>query len=718
MSLKALWPYLVWTLIVVVLGPPLLWFVRTNLVFNAESMIKTADATATVYLAFQQLSSARMMIEESAVIEQPWPDEIDEWDHQPETRLYTRQPDVVGVEFLEHKTVDESLVGTRIEYQRSAQGRWRCMAGEPPPPQQLLPVNCGGRPADMTHLLDKVKQDRWWLLAFLLTVLVCRYLITQVFYNSALKALKDNPEGLAMQPLGALAKISSGLKLRRQLDSRLRKAGIGQQRWQQAVSFATQSANVQCRTLARRLGATISSVDQGRAQGKMFSWTFNPDSPVMLNRCRVFIPSPTCREQALRDVLSELANDHEVLIVIQVSDEDNRELQLLANDKVNALIMPDPKELSAILLKTQPEITFIRTLARQLPLSRISPYQTRGGLTRAARFFGRERELTRILHRDLCNTLLIGGRQLGKTSLLKELERRYSQDDTVQTCYLSLRDHRLRPRLAGFAELDSETGLTEVITTLSHRAVGRRLIIMVDEADLFIRHEREHDYPCLNEVRSLSDEGIAHFMFAGFWDLYESAIHDYQSPVRNFGETIHVGALDYAACHDMIVKPTASLGLCFEDNDLVDEIIRSTGRRPNLLAIVCQQCLDNLNQDELVISRERVQHALRSDSVSEALAGWGRLTSDTRASRLDRIIIYRGLLSGAVELALLVRLFEDHEITVDIDEIRHSLMRLQLAFILRKTDVGYSFAVPLLRRELSTENVDLLLNQELDGLKQ
>src|SRR5690606_24793038 len=102
-----------------------------------------------------------------------------------------------------------------------------------------------------------------------------------------------------------------------------------------------------------------------------------------------------------------------------------------------------------------PTDVLVRTLARQLHVSRISPYQTRGGVSRPSSFFGRESLLARVVNREPGNYVLVGGRQLGKTSLMKAIQRRFDDHPRVRCHYLALRDHRLAARIASEAGLDA-----------------------------------------------------------------------------------------------------------------------------------------------------------------------------------------------------------------------------------------------------------------------
>jgi len=701
---KPVKPYLIWILLIILLGPSVLLTLRGT---------SNLDAQVAIAEAFDQLNHARMYLSEQYMFSGKWPEALDEVQYNnPVTELYIVKPDVLGLVFKDDLLIRDTLGGTRIEmvFNQNTE-RWACRPGKPSPPKQFLPINCGGR------------TQGWWgdlplLIVICMAIVFGRFFVTHVLNNPGLKQIRKDPAAIKSLPLASLGRLHIILKLTRRLTATLVSAKVNRHVWQQAVRFSQQSPDQQIRILAQRFKADSQKITGEQAQGVVYNWTIADDSILMLNRCKVFYPAAHCQGQLLWDTLSKLSQGSAGLLVIVLDEAENQSLQDLAGDRKNPIVVPGTEELTTMLLAFEPEPSLNRVLARQLTLARISPYQTRGGLTRASRFFGRERELAKILDRDLNNYLLIGGRQLGKTSLLKELERRYQHQPDIRTYYLSLRDHRLTARLAMVAEMEATSSLSEIMLALSRNQQGQRLLIMVDEADLFMRFERDHDYPTLQEIRSISDEGLGYFIFAGFWDLYESALYDYQSPIRNFGETIRIGALDYNACREMVVRPISLLGLSFVSEELVDEIIRGTGRRANLIAIACQQCIEAMQPDDHQISRDIVQRALNAEAIAEALSGWGRLTANARASRIDRVIIYKGITGGAVDLGTILRLFDSTEFTVEADDVQQALMRLQLAFILRKSDVGYSFAVPLFRRQLTGEDIELLLNQELDGLRQ
>ena len=297
---------------------------------------------------------------------------------------------------------------------------------------------------------------------------------------------------------------------------------------------------------------------------------------------------------------------------------------------------------------------------------------------------------------------------------LEAVQRRLQGHPHTVCHYVSLRDHRLAPRMALQFGLPADTPLEAIVDHLQAQYQGKRLVLLIDEADLFFRDESANGYVQLSTLRALSEEGRCWFMLAGFWDLYATAVLDYPSPLRNFGEVLAIGGLERAACRELATEPLRKLRLGFDNEKLVDRLIDASGQRANLVAILCQECLEALLPGERVIEARHLTQALASQAVQDALAGWGRLSHDEAACRLDRIVVYHTAQAGQTSLVTLAQLLQSHGIAGDAQALRQSLARLQLAYVLRKHEAGeYRFAIPLLQDQFEPAEVELLLHQEL-----
>ena len=77
---------------------------------------------------------------------------------------------------------------------------------------------------------------------------------------------------------------------------------------------------------------------------------------------------------------------------------------------------------------------------------------------------------------------MVGGRQLGKSSLLKAVQRRMQGHPHTVCHYVSLRDHRLAPRMALQFGLAADTPLEAIVDHLQSQYQGKRLVLLIDEA--------------------------------------------------------------------------------------------------------------------------------------------------------------------------------------------------------------------------------------------
>jgi hypothetical protein len=609
------------------------------------------------------------------------------------------------------------LRGTVLElsFDPAAQ-QWSCRPGEPAPPLRWLGAECSGQSGNS---LGSVM-----LAAVLAAVLV---LITLLLWlqllDPRLRALAKAPKRLRRTAPAELRGIDWRLRLLRRRAGALAAAGIVSEDWSAALGFARLPAAERAQRLALRIGAHSQASAGWPLPGGVFEWALPGDLPLALERLLVWLPTPELGPRALVEHLRALSTGQDVLLTVSPSAAANSSLQAYASDPANLCLALDTATLGEWLLHPEPATVLVNLAARQLRVSRISPYQTRGGVTRPSAFFGREALLARVLNREPGNYLLVGGRQLGKTSLMKAIERRFAAHPRVHCRYLSLRDHRLGPLLAHELKQPADTPIDALIRALCQAAQGRRLLLLIDEADLFLRNEAAHGYPQLSALRAISEEGLCHFMLAGFWDLYEATTLDFASPIRNFGEVIRLGALEPEACLALATEPLRSLGIGYADEQLPTRIAQACGGRANLVAICCQQLIERLDRGERRISAAAVEQVLAGEAVADALAGWSRLSPDPRDCALDRASVYRVARAQAegepgLTLATWLRELEVAGIDVPAESVRRAFARLSLAFVLIREEGAehFCFAVPLLGRQFQGEEIEALLAGELRGL--
>jgi hypothetical protein len=413
------------------------------------------------------------------------------------------------------------------------------------------------------------------------------------------------------------------------------------------------------------------------------------------------------------DILSHIKkikdSGSQVCLVILPYEGLQTGLYLTAKKFDNWLVVPELPILTELLLSPTPLDVFARLVSSQIKVTRISPYQTGGGVNKEAVFFGREQLLAHIMQREPANYLLVGSRQLGKSSLLKAIERRYKNVPTMECHYLTLSKEEIASHLAGALQLPADTPLARVLEAMSR---GPKRLFLIDEADKFIAAEAQTGYTTLQHFRGLSEENKCFFIFAGFWDLFHTVTFDYRSPLKNFGETLFIEALEAEACRELATKPMALLNIHYQSPHLVETLVHETGRRANLVAVACSAMLEKLDMTDRLIRRQHLDAAF-DHVLYSALGGWEELTPDRESNRLDRIIVYSTIANETFTLPGLIKILETLGCTYEPELVKQSLARLELAFILKREKKNYTYRVPLFKKMVLDQDPAVLLPGEL-----
>lgn len=697
------------------------WFVGTALIAPHSNpllrllFLRNAEMASMMNLGMNQVVYAKYTLVEYVEVHERWPVDVREWEApDPDAAfvLDTREPWVLKASASPRSAARTGIDGEILSfrYDRKTQ-RWRCERGESALPAQWVPINCRSADDDSGWT-----RTQWLLLVVGVLLAALLVALAWLFHrNPMLAMLQRDPKRIRDVPLDDLHALDRALVWLRRRSAVLRAGGATLEAWRQALAFDRALPEQKAQILALAVGAHAQRTLDWPLPGDTFEWRLPDDLPVNLARCILYLPDAARSPAEIVRSLRDLQSGHDVVLVLSPGEAFDRALLQRSRDPANLLVTLDRRTQTRWLLATDPTDVLVRTMARQLHVSRISPYQTRGGVSRPSSFFGRESLLARVVNREPGNYVLVGGRQLGKTSLMKAIQRRFEDHPRVRCHYLALRDHRLAARIASEAGVEATADLDTALAALVRQAEGRALLFLIDEADPFIRHDAAGGYAELAQLRALSEEGRCHFMLAGFWEVYQAATQDYQSPLRNFGEVIAIGGLEVEACRALATRPLERLGLAFQTPALVDTLIEVSGERANLVAILCQECLQALPVGVSRIGHEQLQTALSSQAAQDAVAGWAHLTQDAAAARLDRIIVYRIAQTGAQRVADLLALLDARGVRCDIEALRQALARLRLAWVLRQDGDRYRFAVPLFERQFDQAELALFLDRELQA---
>jgi hypothetical protein len=182
------------------------------------------------------------------------------------------------------------------------------------------------------------------------------------------------------------------------------------------------------------LGYQLFSVD-------LSSWKLrlSDHTPVIWVKTRDLdsVPSQHVME-SLGDVVRERNLTRQILLVL--IDGNSRPLFKFKSSLNYNLVLVGAEEQKNILSSRRPSGELLDMISAQIPISFLSPYETRAPVT-GSRFFGREHEISRILSNPDTNHAILGIRRIGKTSLLREIERiLFEREAATRVVYLECSD--------------------------------------------------------------------------------------------------------------------------------------------------------------------------------------------------------------------------------------------------------------------------------------
>jgi hypothetical protein len=348
----------------------------------------------------------------------------------------------------------------------------------------------------------------------------------------------------------------------------------------------------------------------------------------------------------------------------------------------------------------EPGKTFRQWILSQADLSVISPFTT-SGPTPERMFFGREQELRTIRDHVLtASYALVGGRRIGKTSILKHLWHIGLPQIGIRAFYQDCSYIQTQTDLVQAVSLDRtwfpvspsspHSSFASVIQALPH---DRPIVLLLDEADKLIEPDKSAGYPLLNTLRALANAGNCQFVFGGEYALL-SDMKNPRSPLYNFANKLPVGHLDDRAVRELILQPMHDLEIELEEEDkIVERIWNFTAGHPNVIQRLCQRLVMRINRTlRLRLNPQDVESVianvdfLRDDFLDTY---WGQATLLERLCTL--VMAKQQSICTLVDIhAALSNLAADATLS-DVNEALEGLVNLRN--LLQRTPQGYVFAV-------------------------
>ena len=284
-----------------------------------------------------------------------------------------------------------------------------------------------------------------------------------------------------------------------------------------------------------------------------------------------------------------------------------------------------------------------------------NPYLNRSMIRSVDQFFGRQREVERIMARIGASTpqsvSIVGERRAGKSSLLWHLSQAeiYSRYLDTPDRYLFLfLDFQGQQRLdeEGFCrafgqqlrdvadarlevpELRDFAGLEDIVHTLDQ--AGLRLICLFDEFESVTRNPA-FGAEFFGFLRSLANAHPVAFVTSSRLDL-QRLCHTRQiaeSPFFNIFAQVSIGPFSTAEARELIAAPSAAAGISLEPYN--EEILSLGGHLPFFLQLACSAAFECLTEgDPQPLDQEVVEQRFAQEAVSHFRYLWEHFTSEQR----------------------------------------------------------------------------------------
>ena len=367
-----------------------------------------------------------------------------------------------------------------------------------------------------------------------------------------------------------------------------------------------------------------------------------------------------------------------------------------------------------------------------LPFTFLEPYTTTASEFVPEMFYGREQERQSIID-PMGSCLIYGGRQLGKTVLLRYVQRDFNalnQEyragfldikqvgaekplDEIWSCIISKLEE-MNIFDAKQRNLSNSKTLQQIKSWLELNN-QRHILLLLDEADNFLEADSKEGFPRCDELRRLMLETNRRFkvVFAGLHNVLRTT-KQVNHPLAHFGTPICIGPLlnngEMREARALIERPFASVGYRFESPDLVTRILSQTNYYPSLIQLYCQQLLKHVTNPDVanintkdsppyVITSQQIDNAYNSQDLRKAIRDRFMLTLqlDQRYAVIAYTIAFisinsdKGIVDGfhasSIRNEVLIWWYEGFQ-GLSLDEIQVLLEEMEGLGVLRITSTG------------------------------
>lgn len=321
-----------------------------------------------------------------------------------------------------------------------------------------------------------------------------------------------------------------------------------------------------------------------------------------------------------------------------------------------------------------PAIERVRALfSAGMPGAPLNPYAPdMAGAIHPEMFFGRKTDIEQLW--DLNGTCLVyGGRQLGKSALLRQVHRTFHSPEQDHFVFYegmkyagnlwdeirqTLTTHNLLPT-KGLTRPDK---IKAAVKEMMDANPSRRILLLFDECDHFLEEDSKRRFEHVALARDLMTETSRRFK------IVLTGLHNVQrfqripnQPLAHLGMPLCVGPLEPQSAASLIRRPLEILGYKFEPETLVQRVLAYTNYHPSLIQLFCHELVNVMltsaktggNPPPYLINEELITQVYRKAQLRDKMRqrfDW-TLDLDTRYRALGYTVAFLHLNDDSGEIS-------------------------------------------------------------------
>jgi hypothetical protein len=266
-----------------------------------------------------------------------------------------------------------------------------------------------------------------------------------------------------------------------------------------------------------------------------------------------------------------------------------------------------------------------------------NPYRSSGAIPPEI-FKGRHHMVVDIA-KPMGTSLVYGGRQFGKSALLRTVQRTYHCPEQgvfvlyediktlgdpeghhlARDIWVRLRDDLATARIVQPTASESPDALGRRVLDVLEQKPTMRILVLLDEADSFLQADAKENFPEVHELRRIIDASQGRFkvVFCGLHSVQRFCARP-NHPFAQLGNELVVGPLEPRAALELIQGPMAAIGFALGE-DVALRILCYTNYHPALIQQFCLELVtlvrQRLDRPPYVVTMADVEAVYRKAEV-------------------------------------------------------------------------------------------------------